>query len=170
MATRRTYDVHVHREGKFWAIDVPGIGFTQASRLTAVEETAREAVALTAEVDEDTFDLNIDIVVPDDANDHVKQARALRAEAARVQAQAAFESALSAAVLKRDGRGLRVDPVEVETVLGRITRGIGDHPAWFDGVVQPVTVLHLDDDLVLAVAAGGADVTVQDRRVRPDAD
>lgn len=103
MASHRTYDVHVHREGKFWAIDVPGIGFTQATRLTSVEETARDMIALTAEIDEGAFDLNVDIVVPSNAEDHVKQAHALRAEAARIQAEAALESARSAAVLKQDG-------------------------------------------------------------------
>ncbi|QKS17330.1 hypothetical protein HUN59_14915 [Curtobacterium sp. Csp2] len=103
MATRSTYDVHVHREGKFWAIDVPGIGFTQATRLTSVEETARDMVAMVKDVDEASFDLNVEIVVPHNADDHVKQARALRAEAARIQAQAALESARSAAALKQDG-------------------------------------------------------------------
>ncbi|PZE24650.1 hypothetical protein [Curtobacterium sp. MCLR17_042] len=103
MANRTTYDVHVHREGKFWAIDVPGVGFTQATRLTEVEETARDMVALTTEVEEDSFDLAVDIVIPSNAKEHVKQARALREEAARIQAKAALESALSAAVLKEDG-------------------------------------------------------------------
>lgn len=103
MQIRSTYNVHVHREGKFWAIDVPGVGFTQAVRLTEVEATARDMIALTAEVEEDAFDLSVDIVVPDNAKDHIEQARTLHAEAARIQAQAALESARSAAALKEDG-------------------------------------------------------------------
>lgn len=103
MQSTSTYDVHVHREGKFWAIDVPGVGFTQATRLTAVEETARDMIALTTEVDEDSFELNVDIVVPSNAKDHIQQARLLHEQAARIQAEAALESARSAAVLKQDG-------------------------------------------------------------------
>jgi 4'-phosphopantetheinyl transferase len=55
------------------------------------------------------------------------------------------------AVLKRDGRGLRVDPAEVDVDVGRGT-------AVFEGVEQPVTLLFPDDDLVVAVAAGGLPV------------
>jgi hypothetical protein len=72
------------------------------------------------------------------------------------------------AVLKRDGRGLRVDPARVEAVLGRTVSGRaesgqGDH-ARFDGGEQPVTVVVLDADLVVAVAAGGVPVRIQDLR------
>jgi hypothetical protein len=97
--------------------------------------------------------------------------------------------AVKEAVLKRDGRGLRVDPLAVEAVLrpldarwstgehdarwstgehggpsdGNPVPSLGDH-ALFAGVVHPVRVLRPDEDLVLAVAAGGASVRVQDRR------
>ncbi|MBT2502964.1 hypothetical protein [Curtobacterium sp. ISL-83] len=103
MKSRSTYDVHVHREGKFWAIDVPGVGYSQATRLTSVEETARDMIAATKEVAEDSFDVSVDIVIPSTVKDHINQARELHAQAARIQAQAAFESAQSAAVLKQDG-------------------------------------------------------------------
>lgn len=61
--------------------------------------------------------------------------------------------AVKEAVLKRDGRGLRVDPRRVEVFLGPE----GDH-AVLAGHSEPVTVLRPADDLVLAVAAGGAPV------------
>ncbi len=61
--------------------------------------------------------------------------------------------AVTEAVLKRDGRGLRVDPARVEVDLRR-------GRARLDGLWQPVTVTWLDADLVLAVAAGGLPVTV----------
>jgi hypothetical protein len=70
------------------------------------------------------------------------------------------------AVLKRDGRGLRVDPVRVEAFHGQAVSGQGDR-ARFDGAEQPVTVVVLDADLVVTVAAGGVPVRVQDLR-RPD--
>jgi hypothetical protein len=96
--------------------------------------------------------------------------------------------AVKEAVLKRDGRGLRVDPSAVEAVLRPLSTGrsvgdrgpgvgddgpgvgvpvpsAGDH-ARFAGADQAVVVLRVDEDLVLAVAAGGAAVRVQDHRVR----
>lgn len=98
--------------------------------------------------------------------------RAGRSGSAAVDLTACW--AVKEAVLKQDGRGLRVDPTEVDVVLGcitpdsvaadRLTPEPRGHTARFDGLVQPVTVLQLGDDLVLAVAAGGAPVTVQDRR------
>lgn len=88
--------------------------------------------------------------------------------------------AVKEAVLKRDGRGLRVDPLAVEAVLRPPDArwSVGDHGgpsdgdpvpsaddhARFAGVVHPVRVLRPDEDLVLAVVAGGVAVRVQDRR------
>jgi 4'-phosphopantetheinyl transferase len=57
------------------------------------------------------------------------------------------------AVLKRDGRGLRVDPLAVEVDAAAGT-------AVFDGAGQPLTVLYPAPDVVLVVAAGGLSVEV----------
>ena len=112
--------------------------------------------------------------------------RAARSGSAAVHRTACW--AVKEAVLKRDGRGLRVDPTEVDAVLdhsvldhGALDHGALEHAAphhgtsvparhtaRLDGLVHPVTVLRLDEDLVLAVAADGAPVTVQDRRHRTD--
>jgi hypothetical protein len=48
-------------------------------------------------------------------------------------------------------------------VSGRAESGQGDH-ARFDGGEQPVTVVVLDADLVVAVAAGGVPLRIQDLR------
>jgi 4'-phosphopantetheinyl transferase len=57
------------------------------------------------------------------------------------------------AVLKRDGRGLRVDPraVDVDVAAGT---------AHFAGVVQAVDIRYPAPDVVLVVAAGGVTVDV----------
>ncbi|ROP60648.1 4'-phosphopantetheinyl transferase superfamily protein [Curtobacterium sp. PhB115] len=55
------------------------------------------------------------------------------------------------AVLKRDGRGLRVDPLAVDV---DVTTGT----ARIEGVEHPVTITWPATDLVLAVAADGAPV------------
>lgn len=61
------------------------------------------------------------------------------------------------AALKRDGRGLRVDPgtVDVDVATGA---------AVLEGVAHQVTVVRLDEDLVLAVAADGVPLRLEDRR------
>ncbi len=64
--------------------------------------------------------------------------------------------AVKEAVLKRDGRGLRVDPVAVEVDLARGSARLA-------GRVQPVTIRWPAPDTVLAVAAGGLPVVVEDR-------
>lgn len=68
--------------------------------------------------------------------------------------------AVKEAVLKRDGRGLRVDPAAVAVDLERSV-------ARFAGRVQPVTVLWPAPGTVLAVAAGGLPVEVEDRVTPP---
>lgn len=61
------------------------------------------------------------------------------------------------AVLKRDGRGMRVDPgaVDVDVTTGS---------AVLEGVAQAVSVVRLEEDLVLAVAADGVPLELEDRR------
>ncbi len=56
------------------------------------------------------------------------------------------------AVLKRDGRGLRVDPRSVDVDVERGT-------VVLDGAAQAVVLVRPEHDLVVAVAAGGAPVT-----------
>lgn len=75
----------------------------------------------------------------------------LRDDRDRTAAWAAKE-----AVLKHDGRGLRVDPAAVEVDLAR-------GAARFARRDHPVTVLWPAADTVLAVAAGGLPVVVEDR-------
>ncbi len=79
----------------------------------------------------------------------VRERARARGDGARLAAMWAVKEA----VLKRDGRGLRVDPCAVEVDLERAV-------AVFEGTEHPVTVLFPAADTVLAVAAGGITVTV----------
>ncbi|MEN0101526.1 MAG: 4'-phosphopantetheinyl transferase superfamily protein [Curtobacterium sp.] len=81
-------------------------------------------------------------------------------ERARSEGDAALLAACWAgkeAVLKRDGRGMRVDPgaVDVDVTTGS---------AVLEGVAQAVSVVRLEEDLVLAVAADGMPLELEDRR------
>lgn len=70
MSERMTYRVTAVPEGeKFWAVCIDGlppkmVGATQALREKGeqdIEDMARDAIALLLEVDEDSFDLEIEI-------------------------------------------------------------------------------------------------------------
>ncbi|WP_058726491.1 4'-phosphopantetheinyl transferase family protein [Curtobacterium luteum] len=77
------------------------------------------------------------------------------AEVARAGGDAGVLAACWAAkeaVLKRDGRGLRVDPSSVDV---DVDRGV----ASFEGAEHRVVVVRPQPDLVLVVAAGGLPVT-----------
>ncbi|WIE74371.1 4'-phosphopantetheinyl transferase superfamily protein [Curtobacterium sp. MCSS17_007] len=80
-----------------------------------------------------------------------RERRRLRDDRDRTAAWAVKE-----AVLKRDGRGLRVDPRAVEVDLRRSV-------ARLEGREEPVTVVWTASGTVLAVASGGLPVVVEDR-------
>lgn len=47
----KTYDVTVHRDGKWWMVEIPELdGLTQARRVADVQEAAREWIAVTLDV------------------------------------------------------------------------------------------------------------------------
>lgn len=117
------------------AVLVPGAAQRDAARGTTEIGVDVERVSRVAAAPLDAFG-------PDEA-------AVLRDERDRAAAWAVKE-----AVLKRDGRGLRVDPSAVSV---DVVRGV----ARFDGAEQPVVVRWLDDDVVLAVAAGGVAVHVE---------
>jgi len=56
---RPVYQVEITRSGKWWAIEVPELPgtYSQAKRIDQVETMAREATAITADVDESSFDI-----------------------------------------------------------------------------------------------------------------
>ncbi len=56
------YTATVTRDGKWWMIEVPEIdGLTQARRLAEVEDMARSLIAMTLDVEPDSFDLVIEV-------------------------------------------------------------------------------------------------------------
>lgn len=95
----RTYDVTVTREGKWWMIDVPEIGYiTQARNLAEVEEMARSLISGATEASADSFeiDVNFDLADLDQAIELSDQARA-REVAARAELERAANSRRQAA-------------------------------------------------------------------------
>ena len=77
---KATYKVTATRENGWWVInaEVPGvIVWTQARRLEQVEPMARDAIALSLGVSEDSFGLNVLTNVPSDIRVPVDAARQL---------------------------------------------------------------------------------------------
>ncbi len=83
----KTYTVRASREGKWWVLDVDGIGVTQSRTLATAEEWARDLVlAMTGEAD---AQLDIEVTVKGADLDAAKEAQRRMAAAERDQREAA---------------------------------------------------------------------------------
>ena len=92
---RKTYTARCQRAGDWWAISVSelrGVN-TQARRLEKAEAMARDAIALFLDVPQDSFDIQIQPVLPRDLQNKVGRVRKVREEAEVSQRQAATVSA-----------------------------------------------------------------------------
>lgn len=60
---RNKYTVRAVKDGVWWAISVDGLlgAHSQAKRLNKVEATARELIGLLLEVDEESFDIGLEV-------------------------------------------------------------------------------------------------------------
>ena len=81
----------VTRSGEWWAVEVPEVPgvFTQAKRLEQVPEMVRDAVALMAEVDEGSVELDIEAHVSIPLDEQIMRAKALSQQARSASDQAA---------------------------------------------------------------------------------
>jgi len=107
----RTYRVDVKRgrTGRWWLIDVPEVpaAHSQARRLDQAEEVARDLIALMIDAGPDSFDLDIQVQLPDQVRDELQRAEELRQQAARSQHEAAVLSRSAARRLHDEGLPLR---------------------------------------------------------------
>ncbi len=76
------------REGRFWVVDVPGVGVTQGR---SVREARAMATDLVEAMTGRTEDVDVHFELPDDVREAVDHARATTAEAARLASVAADE-------------------------------------------------------------------------------
>ena len=81
----------VTRSGEWWAVEVPEVPgvFTQAKRLEQVPEMVRDAVALMAEVDEGSVEVDIEAHVSIPLDEQIMRAKALSQQARSASDQAA---------------------------------------------------------------------------------
>jgi hypothetical protein len=111
VAVKHTYRVEVERgrTGRWWLIDVPEVpaAHSQARRLDQAEDVARDLIALMADVDPDSFDVDITVQIPEEVRADLDRAEELRQEAARSQHEAAVLARSAARRLHDDGLPLR---------------------------------------------------------------
>lgn len=103
-----TYEVTVRRDGKFWYVEIPALdGATQARNLSEIDEMARDYIAEVAEVPADSFDLHVQIELPEAVQYWLGTADALRETEAAARAAAAEASRAAARKLQDSGLTLR---------------------------------------------------------------
>ncbi|NMM17521.1 MAG: hypothetical protein HHJ14_10415 [Cellulomonas sp.] len=60
-----TYTVTAARDGRWWTVAVPGVGVTQARRLSRVTAEARDLISVSLDLPGDDFELVISMEVDD---------------------------------------------------------------------------------------------------------
>lgn len=91
VAVVTTYEATARRDGRFWLIEVHGLGWTQARHVREIEPMARDLVASMRRVPVDSVEVVVTTRLPDKVQGHLARAEELRQESARAQAQAATE-------------------------------------------------------------------------------
>jgi predicted RNase H-like HicB family nuclease len=83
MKARRSYTARCRRSGAWWAIDVPELRgvYSQARRLDQVEGMARDAIALFLDVPDDSFDVILQPVLPEELEIELQEAKTARSRA-----------------------------------------------------------------------------------------
>jgi hypothetical protein len=104
----KTYRAEIERDGRFWRVRVPDIDrSTQARRLSEAEAMVRDLVAIMTDVPQNSFDVDMKIILPEDVQLELDQSVALREQAKRSQAEAARLARDAAHRLRALGLSLR---------------------------------------------------------------
>ena len=107
------YTAIAERDGKYWFIRVPKLGKnpaglpTQARHLSEVEAMARDLIAVYLDVPEDSFDVDLQIELPEAARKHLDNAHRLADEAAEALTNSARARRQAAMELKALGMTVR---------------------------------------------------------------
>lgn len=99
--------IRAERDGKYWVIWIDGVLRTQAKREREIELMARDWLSLMNDRDAESFELDIEVVIPRAAQQHLERARELREASARARVEAARETAAAALVLHESGLTVR---------------------------------------------------------------
>lgn len=102
------HTVRAERGTKYWVIWIDGVVRTQAKRVREIEPMARDWLSLmNDDRDPDSFELVVEVAMPEAAQAHLYRARVLRQESERARVEAAKETAAAALVLHESGLTVR---------------------------------------------------------------
>ncbi|MDN4595847.1 antitoxin HicB [Leifsonia virtsii] len=131
MGERKTYHATARRDGRWWLVTVKDpdtVG--QARTLSEVEDVAREVIGLWFDIDQDTFDVDVAVEIPESARAAWDEAVTLEDRARRDEATAAAlrRSAVQALraeglTMKDTGRILGLSPQRVHQLAQRRDEG-----------------------------------------------
>lgn len=103
----KTYQVIVRPGEKYWILEIPGIGFTQARTTAEIESMARDLITvMTQDAD---FALTVETKLPQSVQEHLDEARRLRKEEAECRSNAARKT--RAAAQELHGMGLALQQI-----------------------------------------------------------
>jgi len=107
--TRRpTWEATAFLDGKFWIIEIPTIdGITQARSVKEIDVMVRDLISIMTETEPDSFDINMQLLLPDDVAATLKRAGELRDIADNARKEAAIESRRAAKALRASGLTVR---------------------------------------------------------------
>ncbi len=108
--SRKTYTARCQRSQGWWAIRVPEVrgAFSQARRLGDVEPMVRDVVALALEAPADSFDIRMEVTLPEPSQHTLERAIELRREAQLAAASAARATVEAVrSMVERDGLTIR---------------------------------------------------------------
>lgn len=130
------YRICAEQDGKWWVISSPDVRGTnsQARRLREVEEWGRGAIATVLEIPVNSFDVEVEVVLPSPVRDELDAARAAMAAAIEQQ-----ELAVKAdrAVARELASALSLSGRDAARVMGispqRAAQLLADRPVHQDG-------------------------------------
>lgn len=90
VADLKTYRAEIERDGRFWRVRVPDIDrSTQARSLSEAEAMVRDLIAIMTDVPQNSFAVDMKIILPEDVQLELEQSQMLREQARQSQAEAA---------------------------------------------------------------------------------
>jgi hypothetical protein len=104
----KVWNASARQVGKFWYIKIVGLGgSTQARSVKEIDVMVRDYISIMTETEPDSFDVTMQLLLPDDVAATLKRAGELRDIADSARKEAAIESRRAAKALRASGLTVR---------------------------------------------------------------
>jgi hypothetical protein len=127
---RHQYRIRVERSGDWWHLSFPDVRFVyaQTRRLDKVEEAGRGALAAKLDVRADSFDVRIEVDLPESVRHEVESVRLLRERAEKTQRESQAELRRVVGSLDKKGFTVRDIGAIVGVSAQRVSQVAGERP------------------------------------------